>query len=342
MIENLRSIDICVPTYNRRDQLNKTINKLIEVISGSIYKNQIKIIISNNGSSDDTKNYLDSIDKQYSFISILHQNLNIGFVENIRSLWSKSHATYIWTISDDDFYSKDLIEKIIFESIVDGNSNVFILNSFHFIESEGLEKIYIHKNMLNLSSEFEDKNIFSCTLVDIVNSENFSAFGLLSSIVFPRYLIHKFLLDHSASKTNYPHQFLLFSHCGEKQLKIINIDGGLGWRAESSNWSTEKVLESFTAHYVDYLEILGASKWISKNIASNIYGSIYKNSYKAILLYLISYKKTSVWVFSKIFVNHLKYGICNPKLDISLFFIGLLNIVKIRNLLKSKILESIK
>jgi hypothetical protein len=333
-------LDICIPTYNRLKQLKHNVDIFIDVICRSEYKSKIKLIISNNGSLDQTKEYLNYIDSRYEFVKILDQKINIGFLENIRKLWHASDASRIWTISDDDYYEAELIETVIYESIADSNSGIFIINSFHYSEDSN-GKINKHRtNMLNLPDDFEKRNLTFRGIFDLVDGKNYSAFGLLGAIVFPKELTKTFLMDYSNSDTSYPHQLLLFATAADTPVKVFNSDG-LGWRVDGSNWSTDKVDASFKAHYVDYVDILSASGWLTKQMAHNIYSSVYRNSYKAILLHILNHRKDMRWIVSDIFKNHFKYGVFHVKFDAILIFIALFQFKLINKFIGYKIKKSI-
>jgi hypothetical protein len=320
------TLDICIPTFERYEKLKTTIEIFIDVISKSNFKDSIRIIISNNGSLDYTQEYLNNISRSYNFIKILDQKENIGFLNNIRKLWETSVATSVWTISDDDYYGVDLINEVINEAISGSISSVLIINSFHFSElDDGSMKIH-QTNMLDLNNNFGRIISLNNGFFELVSERNYSAFGLLGSVVFPLEIIKIFLLNYSDSKTSYPHQLLLFGHASHSPVTIINYDA-LGWRVDGSNWSTDKVDASYKAHYVDYVEIIGISTWLPKKIARNIYKSVYKNSYKAILLFVLNNKKNNGWVLQNIFNNHFKYWVINIKFD---FILLLASIVKMK------------
>lgn len=91
-------LTIAIPTYNRGYILEKTLLNLQNILNlNCTYRSCVEVLISNNGSSDNTKEIL----SKYSF-KYFNQNKNIGFDENILFLYKHANSEYILFLSDDD------------------------------------------------------------------------------------------------------------------------------------------------------------------------------------------------------------------------------------------------
>jgi hypothetical protein len=245
--------------------------------------------------------------RKFDFITVYNQSHNIGFSMNLRFLWAAAKSEYVWTISDDDFYSEELIQSVINLTCFELVDTPIIINSFHYIQkSSSSNTLVLRADMLNLKSE---SNIlkYKNGLKDLVTKENFTAFGLISSTIFPISVIKHFIFDFPEIETSYPHQLLLFKELSSRELVVLNCKKGLGWRAEESNWNLDNVDQSFQAHFIDYLEILKESHFVSYSLRRKIYKLIYINSYKASLIFSIKYRKGFFWVIKTFLVNHLRY-----------------------------------
>jgi len=253
--------------------------------------------------------------KKFNFIKTYNQPENIGFSMNLRFLWNSSRSEYIWTISDDDFYSEELINSIIDITCSGIIKSPIIINSFHYLKKNpGSDLSIIRSNMLNLDTQHNILK-YKNGLSELVTKENFTAFGLISCAVFPRLAVKNFILNLKLMKSSYPHQLLLFKTLYLHELTVLNYKGGLGWRAEDSNWNLSNARMSFQAHYVDYLEILNYSHFCSYNLRRDLYKLIYLNSYKASLIFLLKYKKGLRWTVKNFLINHLRYTYFSPTHD---------------------------
>jgi len=90
-------LTIGIPTYNRLQLLKKQIHKL-----STYNSNIVEILISDNGSVDGTKEYLESVDKDFTNIKVLFSDQNLGFDENIKKIYHHAMGDYVWFLSEDD------------------------------------------------------------------------------------------------------------------------------------------------------------------------------------------------------------------------------------------------
>jgi glycosyltransferase involved in cell wall biosynthesis len=91
-------LTIAIPTYNRGYILEKTLLNLQNILDlNNTYRSCVEVLISNNGSIDNTKEIL----SKYSF-KYFNQNKNIGYDENILFLYKQANSEYILFLSDDD------------------------------------------------------------------------------------------------------------------------------------------------------------------------------------------------------------------------------------------------
>lgn len=106
-------LTIAIPTYNRGYILEKTLSNLNFFLNlNTIYKSKIDVLISNNGSNDNTKEIL----SKYPFKSF-NQLKNLGYDDNISFLYETAISDYVLFLSDDDILLNDglicLMNKLI-------------------------------------------------------------------------------------------------------------------------------------------------------------------------------------------------------------------------------------
>lgn len=92
-------ISVIVPTFNRRKMLSKAINSVLNQ-----EYNNIEIIIINDHSTDDTKEYLEELVKKNNNITVINnaENHNAGYNRNLG--YKKSNGEFIIFLDDDDYY----------------------------------------------------------------------------------------------------------------------------------------------------------------------------------------------------------------------------------------------
>lgn len=136
LVEALENVCIIIPVYNRQNCIKQCIKSLID----QSYKN-IKIIIVNDGSTDNTRQICEKLKTSDNRILLINQD-NKGSVEaRKRGLIECSDNSYITFCDSDDKLPLDAIEKMVIcakkynADIVCGNikkvwKNIIIKNQF--------------------------------------------------------------------------------------------------------------------------------------------------------------------------------------------------------------------
>lgn len=133
VLKNNNFLCICIPTYNRAQKLDNQLSRLIEVLKNPKYTERVSILISNNGSCDNTTGVAKRrIDEAYRYkisIKLIGFESNVGFDKNLINCYVRSEAQFLWFLSDDDIPSISAIE-IILNSISIYHPNVIYYNFF--------------------------------------------------------------------------------------------------------------------------------------------------------------------------------------------------------------------
>ena len=98
-------VSIVIPTHNRLDLLKESVSSAIN----QTYTN-IEVIILNNNSTDETKEWLDQMQINHPKIRTIHHSCNTGFVNSIKTIPKYIHGNYLLILSDDDYIDDSLIE----------------------------------------------------------------------------------------------------------------------------------------------------------------------------------------------------------------------------------------
>jgi abequosyltransferase len=106
-------LSILIPTYNRSVELAKNLDLIISIVTGSVYKGEIEILISDNHSTDNTPQLLDSADFRSLDHRIFHQPENMGPVFNCLYLLKNATGRYFMYIGDDDYLDQEYLNTIL-------------------------------------------------------------------------------------------------------------------------------------------------------------------------------------------------------------------------------------
>jgi glycosyltransferase involved in cell wall biosynthesis len=107
-------LSIVIPTYNRAHVLNECLKLLLEI--SVVHKKNIEILVSDNDSSDKTKEVAKlhgrKLGRHSTFIYSCNYN-NRGVSKNIISLFKKAKGRYILFLGDDDYIKKNNFSRIL-------------------------------------------------------------------------------------------------------------------------------------------------------------------------------------------------------------------------------------
>ena len=100
-------LTIGIPTFNRKRVVKKNI---LNILSDKfLFEKDINLIVSDNGSADDTFDTLCDIQKQHKFgkkFKIIRNKKNLGFTKNIFKLFKATTTKFLLLTSDEDFIVK--------------------------------------------------------------------------------------------------------------------------------------------------------------------------------------------------------------------------------------------
>ena len=164
-------LSICIPTYNRVDNLKDCLNSI--KISSKIENNlNFEVCISDNGSEQDVSKVVDGYKKDFR-VKLNKNKKNLGFALNALKTVSMAKGEYVWMIGNDDLLLPNALKKL--KNIFNQNLDV----EFFFINSYSLNKKYIQnltrpldtrkiilKNAKRVSKLTNDKNVKFWEIID--------------------------------------------------------------------------------------------------------------------------------------------------------------------------------
>jgi glycosyltransferase involved in cell wall biosynthesis len=323
-------ISICIPTRNRAAFLEENLSNLIKIIDQFNLEEKIEIIISDNGSTDNTTQVLNNvIEKKY--IKILKHPNNIGFSGNVLSMLKKATGKYVWMLGDDDKLDKDAFIEII--KIVSRKDCPDII----------VGKIKMKYSELIISHPIKDKFIMDLGVKSKKNPRMFKYLGWFSVI-----LIKKLLIDYAINylesnnqtdiKSDWIHLLLIGIYLDQKPIRVKCYDK-ITVIYNEGNWyfppetylraqiesiiHMHKTLEklgcinasSFVLNIFNPIRIIGhLIIWKAFDINQNNYFFYLRNILKRIPDKLLKIKLLAAGLALMLPKNILKYLVCIGKL----------------------------
>jgi glycosyltransferase involved in cell wall biosynthesis len=101
-------LTILIPTWNRKKYLEALLNVLLPQF---LKHPDVDLIISSNGSTDGTVEYLETLCNTPRTI-IIHQPVNLGAHIHLGWLYGQARGEYLWMIGDDDLVEPDTLDIV--------------------------------------------------------------------------------------------------------------------------------------------------------------------------------------------------------------------------------------
>jgi len=202
-------LSISIPTYNRADCLK---NLLSQIVPQSERLGSIQICISNNCSTDSTKEVVADFVKKYPDLIKYNENeKNLGFDRNMFKAIEMAQGSFVWLLCDDDLVVKDGIEKVInfIKNECDKNTGFIALGTrSYFIDKKSGKEITYSDTI-----EKDKPKFYKMDLKDVM-SQRFPAAAFVSIMVFNNYFLKKILEEEKTliakaiEANEYIHTFL--------------------------------------------------------------------------------------------------------------------------------------
>ena len=263
MIEE--KIEIVIPTYNRANDLDYTLNCLLN----SPF-NGCKITIRDNASSDDTPKICDKYSKLFKNMHIIRNNKNIGGNANILRSYGGSVYPYVWVLADNDYLNFDRCEDFI--AAIDSEKYDLIIcssalytsedsaNEFPTVDDEPISE-YIKRQKGNAENYLENT---TQELASIIKNHYFRIGGFISSTIYKTSLIDTDVLITASNyiSRSYPHFAIIVKALEENCLTYKTKYDVVFWRSNSEDESEVNGIESL-ARYLDCVPLIKDKKFRS-------------------------------------------------------------------------------
>lgn len=106
-------LTVTIPTWNRVKLLDELLTELIEQITSDDLDEKVEILISNNGSEDETEKLVLAYKARYNFIIYNNNGTNKGARYNVLKSMQLAGGEYLILFGDDDRPNKGVLKKIV-------------------------------------------------------------------------------------------------------------------------------------------------------------------------------------------------------------------------------------
>lgn len=140
---NSKILSICIPTFNRRDFLHYNLSSITDQfdLEPSLI-NTVEIVISDNASSDGTKEMVSGFIEKYPNIVYNYNEINIGFDRNLNKTIELASGKYCFSLGDDDAIFPGALKKLL-EKITTTNIPYYIVGCVGY--SRDMKQAYINE-----------------------------------------------------------------------------------------------------------------------------------------------------------------------------------------------------
>jgi glycosyltransferase involved in cell wall biosynthesis len=170
-MENIMKLSIIVPCYNEE----KNIPLILEKFQSVINRDDIEVILVNNGSTDNSQNVFDKLVPKYSFARVVNVEVNQGYGFGITSGLNKAKGEYIgYTHADMQTDPADVLKALEIIEKQNNPKNCYIkgdrkgrplFDQFFTMGMSVFETLYLGKKLWDINAQ---PNIFHKSFFDSV------------------------------------------------------------------------------------------------------------------------------------------------------------------------------
>ena len=208
-------LSIAIPVYNGGLNLEKNIIRIIKECNKKKFKNFFEIVISDNASSDNTKEIISKykkiiLKKKFIKFSYERKRQNLGFYKNLLNVIKLSNSEYIMLLCDDNFPTKNFYKEI-----------------FKYLNQFNLDKL----GFVPVSSTGKFNNIIKSSKVGYVLTRG----SVLSGVIMKKKKIsYKYI-----SKNIYGHNFIFINYFIDNGLEELKLNSKIVIKSQ------EKISDKF-------------------------------------------------------------------------------------------------
>ncbi len=196
-------ISICIPTYNRANYLDYLLRSIFEQSAGV----DLQVCVSDNSSTDGTRELLEKIAKNDSRLKFRIQEVNVGPDRNYFSAVALADGTYCWLMGSDDALAPGSL-KFLADEIQQTCKKIYLAPRINC--SIDMKELAQESWIVPNTTRYFNFLIENQRDLYFERSKNLGAlFSYLSSIVVRRESWNQWLPPEKYYRTAYSHSYTL-------------------------------------------------------------------------------------------------------------------------------------
>lgn len=267
-------LSICIPTYNRREELLRLLASVEAAMKLVAPTAEIEVVVSDNASTDGTAEAVRSTQVRLSCLRYWRNNSNEGFASNLTRAIAMASGEYCWLMGSDDSLLPDALTRIL--QHIEHGSTVVIGNPV----TRSVERRFF---------TFEDqRDIRVATSEDYVSyvsrcREISAAFAFMSALIVRRDFWNRVQLTQCEAEHPYVHMLRIVRGLATEGGQIRCLNAPLVVTGHSGNEWNATVLPHFELdlstirHIVDNIFDSSPSLMLA-------YGHVFRRQYSTIEL----------------------------------------------------------
>ncbi len=187
-------LSIAILTWNRAPYLKNLLNNILP--QARELKEKVEICISNNNSTDNTREVVMKFKEKYPDLIKYNENKeNLGVDRNIIRALEMSNGDFVWTFGDDDNIVENGLSEVInfLERITEENTGLIVVKRESYLIDNQTGKKIIYASTLDKNQpetfKIDKKDIIGLSFPDIV---------FISALIFNNKLLKKIFREDRA------------------------------------------------------------------------------------------------------------------------------------------------
>lgn len=216
-------LSFCIPTYNRAEYLPELLDSIISQITDDL-EGKIEICISDNASTDNTEEVVQTYKQKYDHITYHKNKENLGPDLNYLKSVEIASGEYCWFMGSDDALKQGALKRI--DTELQKQLDIYLCNRDEFdktLKNFLFKKFWLSPEITDRTYNLTNKEDYLSYLNDAIDLG--ALFSYLSSIVFKRENWNEVKYDNKFTGSAYSHVFVL--------LKSIQNHGALKYIQEA-------------------------------------------------------------------------------------------------------------
>ncbi len=224
------TVDILLATYNGE----KYVIEQIESILHQTYKN-IRLLISDDCSTDDTRQILEQYQKKDNRIEIFFQEKNLGYIRNFAFLLNQVKNKYYMLSDQDDVWLPEKVEKSI--QFLKQNNADLVFGDLKVVDKD-LNTIYpsfgdfmkLNRKIKKCIDSYKVNYLYNCVTGCTILAKSSTITNILPLPHSSKYVVHDHwigLMTSLNGKLAYmPEKYILYRQHGNNQIGTNKISNG--------------------------------------------------------------------------------------------------------------------